>query len=315
MTKLKKNKSTPSNGLSDAWETFAQKLATVLERLNKDDYMCLLVKRSERYVRFSMEEAGMRVEITSNLFLEKQEKLEEQQISSLIAAGWIAPTWKPGDPMSNDDAKGCPNFFIDLTLPVSFNAVASMTVHTLAGILHVPNPRHLEYFAFDKTEVPLEFPELGLTLAEIEKNGVKPEDLSRQLLEIIRETIGVNDLEFDEEGDIGVRYRSALSFVRMNYDNLFVSMFSKILTDVQESTAVISRLNDINSEEIMVRVFYKDGVIYGVADIPALPFVGAHVAESFGYFCDAADRMGNLLKAEFGGQTAFEEYTPSTMLH
>jgi hypothetical protein len=65
----------------------------------------------------------------------------------------------------------------------------------------------------------------------------------------------------------------------------------------------------------MVRVFYNDGVIYALADIPALPFVGIHIAEAFGYFCDAADRLGVLLKAEFGGDTNIKENIQSNMLH
>ena len=40
-----------------------------------------------------------------------------------------------------------------------------------------------------------------------------------------------------------------------------------------------------------------------------------HVAQAFGYFCDAVDRMGTMLKAEFGGDTAFENHNQSSMLH
>ena len=93
-----------------------------------------------------------------------------------------------------------------------------------------------------------------------------------------------------------MRYLSALSFVRLTLDGLFVGIFSQLLTEVRENPSRLIRLNDINSNEIMLRVFYKDGVIYAVADVSALPFVGIHVAEAFGYFCEAADRLGIRLK-------------------
>ena len=64
-----------------------------------------------------------------------------------------------------------------------------------------------------------------------------------------------------------------------------------------------------------MRVFYRDSAIFAVVDISALPFVDEHVADAFGYFCDVADRVGNMLKAEFGGQTEFEENSQSNMLH
>lgn len=324
MTHPTKSTPTPISGLSEAWSTFAQTLVTVLAKLQGDEFICLSVKDSDRYVRFSLEyEFGMRVETTSNTFLDEQEHLTDSQIANLIAAGWNPPTWSPADPVNllmddveipEGDADPCPNYFVDLTSPVSFDAVAALAVRTFTEVLGVEHPALLEYFAFDRDDVPIEFPELGLKFEELDEDS-DPEDLPELLLEAIRDTIGDSSLEFDDDGDIGVRYGSALVFARPNHDNMFVSIFCQILTDVRESTAVLSRLNEINSNEIMLRVFYRDGVIYGVADIPALPFVDTHVAEAFGYFCDAADRMGNMLKAEFGGQTEFEENIQSTMLH
>lgn len=306
---------------AEAWKAFAQKLATVLAKLQEDEFMCLSVRDSDRYVRFSLEwEFGMRVETTSNIFLDKREHLADKQIASLIAAGWNPPTWTPDDPlpddlmtaMPEDDADPCPNYFMDLTAPVAFEAVANLAIRTFTEILGLDNPALLEYFAFDEDDDPIEFPELGLKFDERE---LEDKDLSLQLLEAIRGAIGDSSLECDEDGDIGVRFGSALVFARPTHNNMFVSIFSQMLTDVQESPAVLSRLNEINSNEIMLRVFYREGVIYAVADIPAVPFVDVHVAEAFGYFSDAADRMGNILKAEFGGQTEFEENSQSNMLH
>lgn len=322
MTHSTKSTPTHSSELSEDWASFAQKLATVLAKLNEDEFMCLSVNGSDRYVRFSLEWTfGMRVETTSNIFLEEQDKLDGKQVASLIAADWNPPTWTPADPVDllmndvvipEDDADPCPNYFMDLTSPVALDAVASLAVRTFTDVLGIDNPALLEYFAFDQDDEPIEFPELGLKFDERE---LENEDLSLQLLEAIRGAIDDSSLECDDDGDIGVRFGSALVFVRMNHNNMFVSIFSQILTDVRESTAVLSRLNEINSNEIMLRVFYRDNTIYGVTDIPAVPFVDTHVAEAFGYFCDAADRMGNMLKAEFGGQTEFEENSQSNMLH
>ena len=307
---------------SKAWATFAQTLAAVLAKLQEDEFMCLSVSGSDRYVRFSLEwEFGMRVETTSNTFLDKHEHLDDKQIASLIAAGWNPPTWSPADPVDlfmndvaipEDDADPCPNYYMDLISPVAFDAVAALAVRTFTEVLGVDQPALLEYFAFDEDDDPIEFPELGLKFDEQE---MADEDLSLQLLETLRVTIGDSSLEFDEGGDIGVRFGSALVFARMNHDNLFVSIFSQILADVRESNAVLSRLNEINSNEVLLRVYYRDNAIFAVADIPAVPFVDVHVAEAFGYFCDAADRIGNMLKAEFGGQTEFEENSQSNMLH
>lgn len=322
MTHSTKKTPAPASGQSEAWASLAQKLSNALATLEDNEFMCLSVNGSDRYVRFSLEWIfGMRVETTSNIFLDKQEQLDDKQVANLIAAGWNPPTWSPTDPVDllmndvvipDDETDPCPNYFKDFNSPVSFDAVAALAVHTFTEVLGVDQPALLEYFAYDQDDEPIEFPDFGLKFDERE---MEDDDLSQQLLEAIRGAIGDSSLECDDDGDIGVRFGSALVFVRMNHNNMFVSIFSQILTDVQESPTVLSRLNEINSNEIMMRVFYSDNTIYGVADIPAVPFVDTHVAEAFGYFCDAADRMGNMLKAEFGGQTEFEENSQSNMLH
>ena len=211
MTHSTKNTPTHSNEHSEAWVSFAQKLVTVLAKLNEDEFMCLSIIGSDRYVRFSLEwEFGMRVETTSNTFLDMQEQLNDKRIASLIAAGWNIPTWTPADPIDllmndvvipEDDADPCPNYFKDFNSPVAFDAVASLAVRTFTDVLGIDNPALLEYFAFDQDDEPIEFPELGLKFDERE---VEDEDLSLQLLEAIKGAIGDSSLECDDDGDIGV---------------------------------------------------------------------------------------------------------------
>ena len=316
MIKPAKYKPVSLSVLPEGWKNFAQKLAGILAELEENDYLCLTIKRSGLYVRFSLEgKSEMRVEATSNIFLDEQEQMDEEQIASMIASGWGVPTVTLEDLIDFDDSGGSPNFFLDLNSPVPFETVANLVVHTFAEILRVPTTGELEYYACDEEDVPLEFPELGLKFEDLEEEGGDREDLSQLLLETVRDAVGVTDLEYDEEGEIGIRYGSALSFVRLDNDGLFVSIYSMLLTDVRENHGIYIRLNDINANETMLRVFYTDGVIYAVADIPALPLVPVHVAATLGYFSDAADRMGGRLKAEFGGHTAFEESTQSSMLH
>ena len=281
--------------------------------------MCLSIKGSKKYIYFSREwESDLRVEVASNVFLDEHEYLDDQQIASLVAAGWCAPTWSPDDMesydlMADEEEEGSPCFFKDLNSPVPFVTVANLAVRTLAGILLVPDPSDLEYFAYDEDETPLEFPELGIQFEEPEQRD--PEDISLLLKETIQEIVGVPDIETDENGDIGIRSGSALVFIRMTKNNLFISMFSEILTDIKESQTLLSMLNDINATEVMLRVFYKDGMVYAVSDMPSVPFVSSHVALSFGLFCEAADRLGVQLQKDLGGSTAFEENSQSTMLH
>jgi len=163
-----------SKELSPEWETFAQALAAVLAKLNEDDFLCLAVIDSDLYLRFSLEwEFGMRVETTSNLFLDEREQLSTDQIADLMSAGWSSPNWTP-DELIDDESELCPNYFIDLNPPISFQNVASLAVNTFAETLRVGSPKQLVYFAFDAEEAPLAFPGLGLAFEEFDEDGAYP---------------------------------------------------------------------------------------------------------------------------------------------
>jgi hypothetical protein len=305
--------------LSVAWPPFAEKLAAVLATLAEDQFLILSVKRSNRFVQFAAQGGfGMRLETTSNSYMAKSEQLNEQQIARLIDAGWHTPTGSPAASTPENDPDGSPNYFLEFEKPVPFEVVANLAVRTLSEILRIPHPAFLQYEAFEDAEgewVAIPLPELGLKLQEPAPRAGNAESLSKQLLTSLGEVTGLNDLDFDDDGDIGVRCGSALVFVRMVDDPLYVRIFSAILRDVDENPDILVRLNDINASETLIRFIFRNGTIHGIADLSAVPFLSAHFAQAFERFCAVADGMGGLLQEEFGGQTAFVEPLPSLTKH
>ena len=314
-----KTKLTPVSNFSVAWPPFAQKLAAVLAKLEEDQYLVLSVKQSNRFIQFAAQGSfGMRVETTSNHYLTKQEKLDERQKAALIKAGWHAPTGTPASSTPEGDPDGSPNFFVEFSAPASFEAVANLTVRTFAEILRVPHPGFLQYEAFDDTEgewAAMALTDLGLKQAIPAPPDDNQEDISQALLTTLKEETGISELDYDNDGDIGVRYGSAVAFVRLIGDPAHIRIYSPILNDVEESPGMFARLNDINANETLMRFYYQNGVIYGASDISAVPYVSAHVVQAFAYFCKIADGMDSLLQAEFGGRTVFIESMPSSMKH
>lgn len=148
--KLDKNNSSPSGSFSVAWSPFEQKLAEALQKLEEDQFLILTVKRSNRFIQLAAQGSyGMRIETTSNSYLAKPDKLNRRQIATLIEAGWCSPTGTPAESTPENDPDGSPNFFVEFSTPVSYGAVANLTVRTLANILRVPHPGSLEYETFD----------------------------------------------------------------------------------------------------------------------------------------------------------------------
>jgi len=313
------NKPTPSSNVSVAWPPFSQKLAAALGQLVEDQYLILMVKHSSRFIQFASQGSfGIRVETTSNHYLSKQEKLDERQIAALIKVGWNAPTGNPSGSTPENDPDGSPNFFVEFAAPVSFEAVANLTVSTFAEILRVPHPGFLQYEAFDDTEgdwAAMTLPDLGLKQAKLTPKDDSLEGLAQALLTTLKAETGISELDYDSDGDIVIRYGSAVAFVRLIGDPAHIRIYSPILNDVEESPGMFARLNDINANETLMRFYFQNGVIYGASDISAVPYVSAHVVQTLAHFCVIADGMDSLLQAEFGGRTAFIESMPSLMKH
>ena len=78
-----------SSSIPQAWAPFSKKLAAVLSKLEMDQYLIVSAKDSNRFVQFANEdEAGTRVEVTSNHFLKGRDRLNRRQISWLQTNGW-----------------------------------------------------------------------------------------------------------------------------------------------------------------------------------------------------------------------------------
>jgi hypothetical protein len=170
--------------LKVAWPPFAQKLASVLEKLVEDQFLFVSVKHSDQCVLFAAQGSfGLRVETTSNSNLTKSEQLTERQIANLIDAGWNVPTGTPADAAPENDPDGSPNFFVEFAVPVSCEAVANLAVRTLSEILSVPHPAFLQYQAIDDTEgnwKAMALPDLGLKLETPVQQTDRPEQPQEQ---------------------------------------------------------------------------------------------------------------------------------------
>jgi len=160
--------------------------------------------------------------------------------------------------------------------------------------------------------------DLGLKRVERPQSGTDQKNrtnIAYCLRDTLRKTTGIADLDFDSDGDIALCYGSMVVFARVIDAPPVVHLFSPLLRDVEESPEVIDRLNRLNGGSRQLRYFYREGTVYGVADIPAAPYVGKQVIKSFDYFCQIAGDMDKLLQNEFGGNTMCQEWMPSVARH
>lgn len=287
--------------ISRDWDPFARNLDQVLSRLEEDQFLILTAKHGNRYLQFSCQgHWGMRAEVASNHYLEGDDRLSRKEMSWLRNHGWNAPTGKPTQATPEKDPDGSPNYYIDFPALVPVADIASLAVETLIHGLALPYPGALSYQSFGNNGGPLVFDELGL------KSGPVPASASvmDQVLAVFRGVTGMADLEFDKDGDVTVRYGVILlSAIQINNQ---IRLISALTAEAPESFALLRRLNQINDGVHRIRVFLDDDVVLATLDIPAEPFVPAHLVAAMAEFSEVAEGLAIVLRAELAHKAVIE---------
>ena len=303
--------------LSEAWTPFAQKLGAVLEKLVEDEILILSLKRSNLFIQFvSQGSFGMRSETVSNYYRDDAQQLDQQQTADLTDIGWQTPTRNPDESTPETDPDGSSNFFFDAIVPWQGMNLANVTVRTLVQVLKVSHPGFLEYDAFDSNGQSLPLPSLGLKRQIASDDGEKDGALPQLLLETIKELTGIDDWQFDEDGDIGgIRYGSVSTYARLIDDRPYVRFYATLIRDLEETQALFMRINELNGDNGHLHFVVKNGAVTALSDVLVTPFVTSHVAHALGNFCQTVDEVNDTLQAEFGGDAASIEQPPSRLTH
>ena len=145
----------------EEWERFKGYLAMCIADLSEDEFLIVSSKRANYFVQFaSQREFGMRIEATSNVYIDPPAAaLSAETHSTMAVIGWRVPTETP---VSEPDPDGSPNFFVDLASPVDFRSVADIAVHTLRCAYGIQHPGELQYTAFSGTGAEIRFPTLRI---------------------------------------------------------------------------------------------------------------------------------------------------------
>lgn len=150
----------------EAWSALASSLADCLAVMDEDEFLVLSYKRATYYVQFAaLGSYGMRMEASSNSFIEPQASLIDDQYRAMTALGWQRATTLPTDPDDPDRSEsgdGSPNFFIDVGAPVNAIVLGQLAVTTLRHVYGITHPGMLQYVAFDSGGTSIRFPTLRL---------------------------------------------------------------------------------------------------------------------------------------------------------
>jgi hypothetical protein len=317
-------------GGETAWARLERGVAEALAVLGTEQCLVLSAKRRGYFVQLLvLGDEGVHAEAVANAWLRPKHALDTGQEKHLAALGWNAPnvTRAMIDAYDEEDEDaerptGSSNHFRDWDDPAPFAAIAALVIATLREVYGIRRPDQLEYTAFGPGPREILLPSLGLQCLPIDIEDeeedacghehadhlLRPEDpaeLQAALVEALKACTELDDPTVDEDGDIPLRYGSALIVLRVADDAPYVMLASPLVTGVPASAEIHETLNELSRTHRLIRFYHTGGTVHAALDLVADPFVPDHLEAALAVMGSLCDELGPELQHRLGGSTAF----------
>ena len=131
--------------------------------------------------------------------------------------------------------------------------------------------------------------------------------VERALHEIVGREVGR-----DEDGDLPVRFGSAMVYVRvLEGDEPRLRFFAPMLWGIEETPALLKALNGINLVARAGRVAWTGNEVVAFMDVPGRLVDRPHLEHALGEIGLLADHFDQTLQNDFGGHTVFGVDVPA----
>jgi hypothetical protein len=131
----------------------------------------------------------------------------------------------------------------------------------------------------------------------------------------VAQYLGIDEVHVWEDGTIPIRSGSTIVNVRLvqgeNASHPMLQVYSPLLSEVDASPELLSKLNDVNANLAFVRAFWSDGQVILAMELLAESLDRDQVAHAVSLVSLAGNFWDDELNKAFGGRTYFAE-EPST---
>ncbi len=295
----------PKQDVSREWPIFCEKLALALLALPERYVLILTLKNSNHFVQFLAQGVyGLRIETNSNAFLPADKQLDEIRKIRLIELGWLPPA-EPSE-QGALEPDGSPHYHIDFDAPIDADSVARFVMQTLIDVLKVTRPySSLSYESFDEAGTSVILLGLGLSQTPKQEN---PEEgatnpAQQDLRSAVREITGIPALDYDQDGDLVVRYGELPIIITHHESAGTVSFFSPLVEDLEESTSLVSKINTVNISLGPLHLFLHENTLCARSVLPADPIVTSHLSKMLREFGEIIEAQQAAFSHEFSGES------------
>jgi hypothetical protein len=145
--------------------------------------------------------------------------------------------------------------------------------------------------------------------------GQPPTSLTGWLGWAVAEILGVDQVSWDPDGDIQVRYGSTMCYVRGIEDPPSVLLFAPMVIDVPRTPALLEDLNDINLNITVGRVVHTPAneVLFSI-ELYGEQLTVDILRASLDAATTIADHFDHQLQSRFGGKTMFAEVSDDSVI-
>lgn len=131
----------------------------------------------------------------------------------------------------------------------------------------------------------------------------------------VAQYLGVDEVHVWEDGTIPIRSGSTVVNVRLvqgeNASHPVLQVYCPLLSEVDSSPELLSRLNDVNGNLTFVRAFWTDRQVILAMELLAESLDRDQVAHAVSLVSLAGDFWDSELNKTFGGSTYFAEEPPT----
>ena len=311
----------PPTGRRRAWNDYVEVVARILDALDAGQFLILSSADRPGFVQFETHGMnGLRAEAVSNAFLPPDHQLDDDALAAALRLGWQRPTGQP-DTIPERDPEGSPNYFREWPAPVPYHDVARLAVDTLTEVFDVAHPGRVRYEAFTSYGTAILLPALGEramrndSLFADQTGPASTVEVAEQVLAILREASGNDDLQPDDDGEMAIRFGSSVVFFQVFGDPPIVRAYSPALTQVPLDPKVAVALNELNGSTAFTKWLAVDDMIVAAIDLFGDPLVERHVVHACEVLGSTADDVDDQLQQQFGGKTFFGEYSHPKLTH
>lgn len=306
-------------GTARAWRTFQTGLGDHLADMQDGDVLLIETAKTVSdhadrvapYVQFlAWGGDQVRGEVPSNEYLSDEVALDEAAMVALAQIGWSAPTHGRGD--ESDD--GSANFFIDIERRRA-DRLAAMTVAALRDVCGVVHPAFVAASNRNGEDDEALGVALGIPAAPSDGGELLDEALAtmptgaehlQALVDAALVPVLGHAPRHDDDGDIPVSIGTSLVFVRVHRQAPVLQLFCVLADDVADSERAAFEVSKLNRACRLLKFLQIEDQVIACVQLPALPFVPAHLRDMLTLIAKVADDIDDDLVGRVGGRRAFQ---------